>query len=386
MIGKPFDKVTAEDISSLIANGVPETKTIEYKRELPDDSGDSRKEFLADVSSFSNAEGGDLLYGVAAEGGIPKEIVDLQIADRDKAILQWENLIRDGIAPRIRVDLKFHTVEDKTVLHLRVQKSWNKPHRVEYKNYHRFYSRNSAGKFLLGIDELRGLFLGSDEITGKVRDFISQRDNAILQNEGIVQLGDKGRLALYLIPVDSLSNTKRVDVFSVQQNLRPPYSSGWNNKINLEGILNYSPDSRSYSNSYVQIYRSGIIEAVSSGILLGWKEEDKFIPSTAIEKAIIESLGNYLAVMKQLQIEPPYIFGMSLINIRGYQLAVKQGLFLFGERSTMGRDILRIPELVIDEFPENLDVALRSTLDLLWNAFGFQKSVNFDENGRWRER
>ena len=39
-------------------------KTIEYKAELHIDTGDDRKEFLADVTSFANSNGGDLIYGI----------------------------------------------------------------------------------------------------------------------------------------------------------------------------------------------------------------------------------------------------------------------------------------------------------------------------------
>jgi hypothetical protein len=35
MIPKPIENITKDDIIRLIANGVPEGRTVEYKREVP---------------------------------------------------------------------------------------------------------------------------------------------------------------------------------------------------------------------------------------------------------------------------------------------------------------------------------------------------------------
>jgi schlafen family protein len=64
MIDKPIGEISVEDVEGLRINGVPESRTLEYKRELPGGTDSDRKEFLADVSSFANAVGGDLVYGV----------------------------------------------------------------------------------------------------------------------------------------------------------------------------------------------------------------------------------------------------------------------------------------------------------------------------------
>lgn len=72
MIEKNIDRITEEDLQALIDNAVSERKTIEYKRSLSINRDSERKEFLADVSSFANASGGDLIYGITEAGGIPK--------------------------------------------------------------------------------------------------------------------------------------------------------------------------------------------------------------------------------------------------------------------------------------------------------------------------
>ncbi|MEW6737390.1 MAG: ATP-binding protein, partial [Acidobacteriota bacterium] len=60
MINKPFDQIDKEAIEELIANGVAESKTLDYKEKLPSGNNEGRREFLADISAFANASGGDI--------------------------------------------------------------------------------------------------------------------------------------------------------------------------------------------------------------------------------------------------------------------------------------------------------------------------------------
>ncbi len=75
-------------LSSLIANGVPESLTIEYKQALPEENDEGRREFVADVSQFANSNGGDLVYGIAEQRdstgkptGVPESIVGVKGVD-----------------------------------------------------------------------------------------------------------------------------------------------------------------------------------------------------------------------------------------------------------------------------------------------------------------
>ena len=98
---KPLEAICEDDLQALIENQVAEGKMIEYKESLPGASTNDKKEFLADVSSFANASGGHLVFGMKEAGGLPKELCGLQLTDVDDAILRLENLMRDGLEPRI---------------------------------------------------------------------------------------------------------------------------------------------------------------------------------------------------------------------------------------------------------------------------------------------
>jgi predicted HTH transcriptional regulator len=79
VISKDIGHISEEDLRTLVDNSVVERKTLEYKQSLPGNSGADKKEFLADVSSFANASGGDLVIGVTEdrETGTPISIEGL---------------------------------------------------------------------------------------------------------------------------------------------------------------------------------------------------------------------------------------------------------------------------------------------------------------------
>ena len=134
VINRDIEQITKDDLQSLIDNEVFESKTIEYKQALPSSSESDKKEFLADISSFANASGGDFIFGMVQDPdtGLPKDLQGLGIANVDQEILRLENMIRDGIAPRIlSVATKSITLSNsKVALVIRIPKSWISPHRV----------------------------------------------------------------------------------------------------------------------------------------------------------------------------------------------------------------------------------------------------------------
>ena len=67
---------------------LPESKTIEYKREFTDD-------IKKTVVAFANTDGGKIFVGVADDGNI------LGVIQPDMVTLQVNNAIRDAIRPDV---------------------------------------------------------------------------------------------------------------------------------------------------------------------------------------------------------------------------------------------------------------------------------------------
>ncbi|PIV83730.1 MAG: ATP-binding protein [Candidatus Moranbacteria bacterium CG17_big_fil_post_rev_8_21_14_2_50_44_12] len=385
MINKHLDKIDISDLKQLQSNAVSEGKTIEYKKLLPTNSYADRKEFLADISSFSNASGGDLIFGILEENGSPKSIDGLEIENVDEEIRKYENIIRDGIEPRIIFATRAVNVSGKkNIFIFRVNKSWVEPHRVIYEGHDKFYSRNSAGKYALDTNELKSAFNLSQTLTEQINKFKTERITQLISDNLPLLFYDGGKIVLHLIPLESFSPNYRIDlnpIINEPAKLKPIYASGWSYRINLEGVLSYSGGRNDKSHSYIQLYRNGIIEAVE-GLMLSAEREKKYIPSVAYEIELIKSLREFLNLTKELGINMPIVIFLTLIGVNGYEMAVDRMRF-WGDYYKIDKDILQLPETLIESYNTEPKDILRPMFDLVWNACGFKRSYNFDEAGNW---
>ena len=385
MVNKYLDKIELTDLEQLQSNAVLEGKTIEYKKQLPTNSDADRKEFLADISSFANASGGDLIFGITEENGSPKSINGVEIENVDEEIRKYENIIRDGIEPKIVFATRAVNVSGKKFVFLfRINKSWTGPHRVIYKGHDKFYSRNSAGKYALDTNELKIAFSISQTLTEQISKFKVERISQLVADNLPLPFYDGGKIVLHLIPLESFSPSHNIDLNPIISNpakLKPIYTSGWSHRINLEGILSYSGGSNDKSHSYIQLYRNGIIEAVE-GLMLSTEREKKYIPSVTYELELIKSLGEFLNLAKELGINMPIVIFLTLIGIKGYEMAVDRMRF-WDDYYKIDRDILQLPETIIESYDTEPKDILRPMFDLVWNACGFKRSYNFDEAGNW---
>ena len=388
MLNKVLEQLELKDLESLIQNSVSEGKSIEYKLSLPGNSDKDKKEFLADVSSFANTLGGDLIFGIKEEKGVAKKIEGISISDVDAEIRKYDNLIRDGIEPRIQIAIRPIPVnENKTILIMRINKSWTGPHRVKFQGHDKFYARNSAGKYALDTMELRTAFNLSDTLIDKIRIFRTERITALMSDDTPIPFYEGGKIILHLIPLDAFSPNFRINfrsIADISTLLKPIYSSGWNNRINLEGILTYSGGENS-SHSYVQLYRNGIIEAVE-GLFLSTKKtmelKEKYIPSIAYERELLKSLPIFLKVLRDLNVNPPIFIFLTITGIKGFKMHVDPFKY-FTSSYQIDKDVLLLPESLIETYDTEPKEILKPMFDLIWNACGFNGSFNFDENGNW---
>lgn len=382
---KHLDDIREQDLKQLIEKQVLEKKGLDYKLMLPSNSDSDTKEFLADVSSFANSSGGDIIFGISQDNssGLPKEIVGLDSTNIDREILRLDSIIRDGVEPRIpSVAIQpIRLSNSKTVLILRVQKSWITPHRIKFKKSHRFYTRASNGKHELDISELRNAFNLSESLNEKIKRFREDRISRLFANEMPVTIHEGAKIVLHLIPLISLNPSTSYDINKIEPKVEyypPPSSNGWGKRYNLDGLLSYSIAGNS-SFSYTQIYRNGIMEIVDGYILNA--NSNKVIPSIGYEEELISLLPKYLAGLKFLNIELPIIAFLSLVNVKGYSLATS---FFQGSSYEIDRDILLLPEFIIESYAAKSEVILKTAFDCVWNACGFPKSHNFDEKGEWK--
>lgn len=96
----PLIEINEGHLRRLIETQATESLRIDYKRDSYGNNDDQRREYLADVSSFANSLGGDIVIGVSASNGVPKELQGFR-GDADAEILRLEQMAREGLQPRI---------------------------------------------------------------------------------------------------------------------------------------------------------------------------------------------------------------------------------------------------------------------------------------------
>lgn len=373
-------------LQALIVSSVREEKTIEYKREIPGAADSEAVRFLATVSSFANTAGGDVLFGVEANDGVPVKLPGIEIDNLDGEKLRIENVLRNGLEPRLpQVDIHPVMVGNKKyVLVVRVARSWIAPHRVRRNS--KFYARNSAGQYELDVDELRTAFTMSETIAARIRDFRTERIARIRSRQTPVSLNPGGCMVVHILPLGAFTGATTIDIAACEAStnrVRPMGASGWNWRINLDGVVSFTGRDTTPSRAYAQTFRTGAVESVS---VFGAYNDRMFLPSVGYEEKVMKCLAEYIEFAREFAINPPYFLFLSFVGMRGYTLAVDRSMLWREDVPALQEDMVVLPEILIAERDVQPHQILRSVFDMVWNAFGFTRSLNYDDQGHWVER
>jgi hypothetical protein len=396
MISKPFDRIEKSDIDSLVANVVKERRTLEFKQSLPGGKDSEKKEFLADVSSFANAFGGDLIFGIVEERdgsgattGAPDSAPGLSGLNADAEIRRMESMIRDGIRPRIS-GIHIQAIEgfpSGPVLLMRIAKSYAAPHMVTFQDHSRFYTRNNAGKYALDVGEIRSAFALSESLPEKIRNFRNERLARIIADETPFKLlpsSEHLRFVLHLIPVASLDPTSRVDLAALEQHQAKmiPMSAGrCDFRFNFDGAATHLSADPMECWSYMQVFRSGIVECVEGGnVQRAALVQRPFLNFNSIEQMYIECLESCCKLFGLVRIETPVFALLSILGARGYGIATG-GIQRFPKQ--IDRDDLLLPDVMIEDYAVVPATVLRPAFDAVWQAAGFARSLSYDPSGKW---
>ena len=98
---KGFEDVNETDLLELVAGQVQEGRGLDYKVPLTGKSDSEKREFRCDITSFANATGGHLLFGVDEKGGLAVSVPCLAGINIDAEIQRLDSLAQTAIEPRI---------------------------------------------------------------------------------------------------------------------------------------------------------------------------------------------------------------------------------------------------------------------------------------------
>jgi len=372
MIPRPFHDITLADLEALVANQVAERRTLEYKRELPGNGEGQRKEFLADVTSFANAQGGDLLFGIAEANGTAANITGLAADDPDQEILRCEDILLAGVEPRIPgLRLRWIDIGDRRgVLLIRIPASSIAPHRVIFKQSNRFYGRKSNGKYEMDTHELRDAFTASVGLPTRIRAVHLDAVDQALRGDLPIGLGDDPKAILSLVPITIFREARDLEI-TPENAVAPHKPSGHMDFVRMvEGVLGYTnPGENGAVRSYAVTYRTGRVDMVwTIGRIVNElrKNEASVVWPQRFEDGVLDATLSGVAKLAPFGVEGPWVVLVTVTGIKDYRLLVNQEYW----SEPAWRDQVSLPPLMVERMNR---AALLPVLRSFWLAFGIER-------------
>jgi hypothetical protein len=186
------------------------------------------------------------------------------------------------------------------------------------------------------------------------------------------------KLAIHYLALESFEGKPHFDVLGLEFRPIGTQLGGWRPRINLEGAICVGLGDQPVS--YTQVYRNGAIEAVHAGVLSN-SVRPGLIPSFVYEETVVNYVPHCFEIIRTLGCNPPVLIGISLIGVRGMSLAHREMEMRPGV--PIDRDVLALPEIIVEDLSVPVGPLLKSTLDLVWNACGFELSIFFNDAGNW---
>ncbi|WP_176256714.1 AlbA family DNA-binding domain-containing protein [Derxia lacustris] len=379
-------------MEQLIAAQSQEGPHLDFKRELPAAWDDrSKVKFMADVTAFANAGGGDIIFGMDETADAQASVIVPQtLVSADEEVRRIQDFILNLAEPRLP-GTQVHAVAvtgagtSGHAVIVRIPQSWAGPHRSK-PNLH-FYVRDGLRNRQLDVPEIRGLFLRSESQAQRVRDFRVDRLGKILSGEAPHRLVPGSLLVVHLVPTQAALGLVQVDPvpYSDRRNLPVLGAMSGRARLNIDGALYVRNSGPAGTHGYSQFFRNGFFE--STHVLTGRNPAGKaHLGSLSYEEQLITLLGAFRAELIHLSIEPELSVMLSILGADDAQLGVEATYdFLEDHQTFFDRRALLLPDVLAQSgvVPEQ---ALKPVFDLVWQAAGFPGSRNYNAAGEWAPR
>lgn len=366
---KPISEITEADLDALVQNGESEGKHLEFKAALPGGTDVERKEFLYDVSSFANAAGGYIIYGIKENEGRASGVVGVDVENGDRLEVSLRERVRDGIRPQI-YGLEIRVVglaESKYAVVVHIPKSWNPPHQVVFQKSFKFFSRDTNTKYQIDVDELRSVFALSSSIADKMREFRANRIAKIVSKDFPAEIRRGASMVTHFLPFSSFSGFGSVDLGGIAGRSEfVDMVGGYSfNRYNVDGYVVASED------SYAQIFNAGCIEVVHSWETQPFQGDGQgpFLPGMLIGQRVLAQVRACKHFLRGLGVSPPAGLAISLTGVRGWRLATDRTF-----QGSYDRAVILPSETVLQGLDGSDAADTAPLLDAIWRAAGLAQS------------
>jgi hypothetical protein len=272
---------------------------------------------------------------------------------------------------------------------VRIPRSYRLPHRVIFKGRNRFWARSSGGRYEPNVDELRTLFTLAPQLAERMREFRLDRIMRVVAGDAPVRLSSDCCLVLHVVPFSSFNLEPAFLLETAVSNwlrFRTIWSDTGGKRMNFDGLLTLPNTQKpgDKASGYVQVFRTGAVEAVWSSI----ERETGYITIQLIDWGIVSYSRIYAKALRECGADPPFAVMASFVGVKGKGLTTERRSFQGGyEGEYADRDQLHFAEAIFEDVPSgNQECAtmLRSALDQLANAAGLATAPTFDVNGKYQ--
>jgi Putative DNA-binding domain len=400
MLPARFDDICSSDILRLIDEKTVERKTLEYKEKLSIATGDERAEFLYDISSFANASGGDIIFGISDERddkgnttGIPGKLRPLTLASAATECSRIESLIQTGIQPRIPVcQVKIIEIpEHGSIIAIRIGKSWISPHMVNLGNRSRFYTRNSTtGKYPLDVQQIGAAFALQRGLGERLRAWKADRIGKAIAGEGPISL-EGSAILFHFVSVSVLADGEQSlpRIFEAQRLItkcRLLYMNAQETRYNADGLLMMTGATPNKRQSYLQIFRDGSLEYADTHMLDS--ANGISVPSKIFEQKIMETFASAVSLLRELEVAEPTFVTLTLTGMKGRTMALPEMDSMYRATSErFDRDVILCPDMLMQDLSQGPPYAsiLLPIVNAVWQAAGKEKTPYLlKHDGVWK--
>lgn len=383
MIPRPIGEITLDDLTAMVGR-VRESKTLEFKRELPPRREGSLK-VLAGVTALANSAGGDFVIGVGEEDGVAKSVLGIEVESVDAYARTLDQVLSAYVDPPLP-PFDIHPVkcaEGRWAFVIRTPRSWTGPHRVTSDNH--FYVRTSTSTVPMDVADLRSAFGLREAGVERIDAFRRERLARITAGQAAVRLSPGPVLVLHMAPLPAFANRDLIDIVSVVAegaHMPLPLSGrGGYARVNLLGLYNFPGDDGAGTSGYGQLFRSGAYEGTCVASVA---DGERYFPSEALANMIVGSVRNYLRLQDHYGFGFPTFAMVSFCDAESLHLRMRTE-FGSGYYPTppLGESVVSLPEVLIDRAVIDVPTLMRPLLNIIWNAFSLPNCDMFDGRGTW---
>jgi|GEM_PF-1369495 len=401
---RKVETLTEADIRLLIDNQVPENKQLDYKLKLNLDEDKDKLEFLKDISSLSNSQGGVIIYGLeelkidGRNAGIPilPTASGLEIKNLDKTRLAIFSCLRTGTNPPVTT-VYFSSLLDISgyqVLAIGIPKNNSLPVMVTKNDINAFYRRNQTQKYPMDTIELYNAFLRHGTERREVEDFVQQRlfqprhfssadarPNAKVYDPYFTSRHDAPKMIVHTIHTDFLQNVS-LDTFSApdfRQFAHDHFNSTVEGLIHehaysFDGLYIFSKQRGAIYENCAEgtlVFRNGIIENLTTTVFSERNSNTNnscVLYSEELIKRLIKYIKGAFAYYDRAQITPAFYLSV-VIHAFGRVSLHSPGNNNSGQ---IKKRELKFPVFLVTG-PSEVANVLAIMLDMLFQAAGAEQ-------------